>query len=273
MIVAYKPVTEQSTMYEQLVEYKTNITNSDAQVVVIGDSTGLSGIDPLVFKKHSSLKMNNLCLYGYAKPVGWYTLLNAYLKKNQKPKVVVIYYTAPTPATFHVLHFEEIFVKFRYFSPHVFFHFPQKFNPFHNISVLLTWSTNKLQPPPATSSGIKFVMQHKGYMAFYGTRENKPLDSRPAYNVQDKTLKEGFQEILNLRNLIEKEGIKTLIYVHAVSDIDLALAYYKAFYEGKVDNKIYTLPHKYFNDQTHLNHRGAKKNTKIFAEFLKNHGF
>lgn len=273
MIVAFKPITAQSMMYEQLVEYKANITNADDQIVVIGDSTGLSGIDPHVFEKHSSLKIHNLCLYGQAKPFGWYNLLQSYIQKNAIPKVVVIVFTSPTPSSFFAQHFEEIYIKFRYFHWHCFWKFPTTYNPFHCLSILMTRFTNQLQPLPVTISDIHFAKKNKGYMAFRGTLSDDFFNSQISHGVTTQHMQEGMQEVFQIKKYLEEKGIKVFLYLNAIPQKDLALPYYKDFYEGKVDNEIYTLPYKYFNDQTHLNHRGAKKNTKIFAEFLKNHGF
>lgn len=269
-IIVFAPVTDKSVMYDKLAEYKSHIVSHD-DIVVIGDSTGLSGVNPLICKPR---EVTNLCLYGHAKPLGWYNILLNYLENNKTPRLCVIYFTAPTPSTFRVQHYEEIYIKFRYFKVAAFKEYSLDYNPFDATGATLTILSKAIfEPQVAEPSPISFVRNHKGYMAFYGELAASPMNSAHSHGAKSQDLHNGLEAIIDLKRKIEKLGIRVLIYLHAIPEHDEALTFYKSFYQGYVDNPIYTLPHKNFNDHTHLNDRGAQVNTKIFLKFLEHHGF
>lgn len=269
-IIVWAPVTEKSAMFDKLVDYKAHVVSHD-HIVVIGDSTGLSGVDPILCTPR---KVMNLCLYGHAEPHGWYNVLRNYLQKNDNPHVCIIYFTAPTPASFYRAYYEGIYAQYRYFHWGAFYEFTHKYNPINFLSAVITILTKYATTATETEpSSIAFVKEHKGYMAFHGTLGPEKINSFKSQGVNRQHLESGFQEILDLKQKIEKLGIRTLIYLHGIPRHDEALPFYKDFYQANIDNAVYTLSHKYFNDHTHLNHKGARINTKKFLQFLEQHGF
>jgi hypothetical protein len=71
------------------VEYALHSTEAN-DVIFLGDSVCLHGLDPRPFEKLTSLKAFNLGSFGYMGPVGYPIVANAYFLNHPKPRAVVL---------------------------------------------------------------------------------------------------------------------------------------------------------------------------------------
>ena len=73
--------------------YADTLTNSGCQVLIYGDSTALTSIDPLIIQAATGLKTCNLAEFEGMTLVNRTLLIDRYLTRNPRPRFIVFMYT------------------------------------------------------------------------------------------------------------------------------------------------------------------------------------
>ena len=78
------------------LDYAFNLKHADCGVVIFGDSTALTGIDPITIERYTGLKTCNIAQSRSALEVVGLLALDEYLKKNASPKYLVMQFSPET---------------------------------------------------------------------------------------------------------------------------------------------------------------------------------
>lgn len=82
---------------ETICQHKWEVAsrrNERIDLLILGDSSGLMGVDPKILEEHTGLASYNLCTVSYCSILGHAFLLKEYLRFNSPPKTL-IYHFAP----------------------------------------------------------------------------------------------------------------------------------------------------------------------------------
>ena len=79
--------------YMANIGYADTLSNSDCQVLVYGDSTALTSVDPFIIEAATGLKTCNLAEFEGMTSVNETLLIDRYLNRNPRPRFIVFMYT------------------------------------------------------------------------------------------------------------------------------------------------------------------------------------
>ena len=79
--------------YMANIGYADTLTNSDCQVIVYGDSTALTSVNPFIIQATTGLKTCNLAEFEGMTSVNETLLIDRYLARNPRPRFIIFMYT------------------------------------------------------------------------------------------------------------------------------------------------------------------------------------
>jgi hypothetical protein len=266
-----------------------NLSDINADIVFVGDSTAVVGVDPGIVDDVTGLTSYNLSLtVGSFIAVGD-IILERYLAQNRPPKFIVLYigpWTTPTrpewmvgkafalqypswEATFAVVNFARDREAIGYFA-----RFPGQ------LPALLRWSASQFwrgyDSGPAKQVRIDGALaQYQGWI---------PLETGVAGLPSVRGIPDGCRLapydaepdakfIGDFRRKYETRQTKVLVVVSPIPDCDESLAQLRRAYRGIADLLPRALPHRYFADDqprhNHLLEEGSEVNSEQIGEYIR----
>ena len=98
----FLPSDRAPTLVESIVDAKLNVADEAGQgvdILILGDSSGLMGVDPAVLSERTGRSCYNLCTISLMGVQGHQAILNRYLETHATPSVI-IYHFAPNDMRF-----------------------------------------------------------------------------------------------------------------------------------------------------------------------------
>jgi hypothetical protein len=253
--------------YTALLNIKKDIKNENSDILFLGDSSLLMGLDARKFGQLSNKKVYNLALYANAAPISYRILLNEYLKNNSKPQKLVIYFTASAPYSYESNSFEKSYTVLKY----------------GNLRTIL----RELPIPGIILAGKTilaiYVKRYLGLVQFSYTDFKDKIIKYNGYDInEDKPLPLDFvinskrNKVLPINYLIDLEkyaqslDIDTILYVAPTTYNEKGFQYFENKYKNITYNSLRKMRNKHFVDYTHMTKDGAYNNTlKVWNELNK----
>jgi hypothetical protein len=79
--------------YMMNIGYADTLSNSDCKIVIYGDSTAMTSVDPLIIQARTGLKACNIAEFEGMTSVNQTMLVDKYLARNPRPEFMVFMYT------------------------------------------------------------------------------------------------------------------------------------------------------------------------------------
>ena len=271
--------------YDVLLYKKSNVYNKSANVLVIGDSSGLRGINPLYFKK-KNITMHNLSTYGRNGKIGYELLLDNYLKYNELPKTIVLNTILGHPIVNFVTSesYERTLTilklgSFKDILTHLYKNPKSIKNYYTRIykRILTPWANNDF----SSNYFNNMIMELQETNGFLLTIQ-KPLDDNCKINSKEYFIDWGkkmwgkdfrkfeLNYLFDLKKKYERLGINFIIYGTPSPFCEYAFEFYKENLKSVLDNAPIQLDNDLFWDYTHVNKKGSEILSKNLFNFLKN---
>ena len=255
-----------------------NVRNRQCDVLVFGDSTAMTGIDPDVVDRYTGLHTCNIAVTNAVLAVTGNLTLDSYLQQNPRPRVLVVQLS---PDDFqqrnriwnHTIYPEGLLELLRHGSPEQVRH------------VLLTHP----------HEGIAFAGYAAGYSAYYAlkdvwfrTTHRRPEEDQihvrngfftppsPARTRCERADSQPADRTADFARSITDEYVKNygghgslvLVDVAPIPACDGNLATYEGQLDGITDNKLQALPIGLFNDGRHYTAFGSRVVSTLLARQL-----
>ena len=79
--------------YMMNIGYADTLSNSDCKILIYGDSTAMTSVDPLLIQQRTGLKACNIAEFEGMTSVNQTMILDKYLQRNPRPQFMVFMYT------------------------------------------------------------------------------------------------------------------------------------------------------------------------------------
>jgi len=259
----------QRNSYLTISDYAFLQAGKNCELVVYGDSSALTGVAPQVIEAATGLRTCNIAQPNTALAVAGTYALDAYLRANAPPKILLFQFTAPDfrPREGRDQLYEEgalQLVRHKLDRPtmELFAEHPLAFLEFSEF-VLRTalvnrdWSGGTYERTWAAvreTNGL-FTAPGGPLSACVGNLEVRPPDP---------------EWIRALRQRYSQARTRVLIYAAPYPACDKSYGYYAAALKGISDNELPRFDIHYFNEQNHFTREGAKVNSWRIAAQLAN---
>jgi hypothetical protein len=263
--------------YHVPIDVKFNATKIDADVLLVGDSALLNGVDPAVITSDTHLTSYNLGIPVSAFMYDPYSLPDTYLKQNAKPQLIVLYVSPTARPSDPDPHFScydagIMFLRYCRLSRTVGFFaaLPARIPSFAlTVYDFLIWHFDR--------SGQFFADQSASLIAERGYSPNRgPSDDHltlatcKSASSNPGPLDAAFYR--EFRERYEARGIPVAIYLAPFADCDPRFDFYAKHAKGLTDNEVGQLPYALFAHDAvreHLLDSGATLNSHIVARFIE----
>jgi hypothetical protein len=255
-----------SYRYDTLVDQRMRLTGQKNDVVVIGDSSALVGIDPrLVEKELPGMSVYNLSLHASSGIEGVRIVLDHYLANNATPKLVLFQINPMHPNENESKErYDRASVIFRYGSwREIAAHFLARPDDLQSLNGRFRVYLREMLESPVYSSAFLEFAKRRGSQGPYATppsaacADPTPLTTSPTSYITD------------LRDHLRSLGIPMILNVAPMRDCDSSTAYYAQFYRNIAASGPQKLPSSYFSDYTHLTEEGSKLYAPIIAGVIR----
>jgi hypothetical protein len=262
-------------MFWHIMRYHADMAGDNCAVLVFGDSTGITGIDPLLVEKQTGSKTCVLSLPYMALATTGTRILDDYLKRNAKPKLLIIANSAghlrtptldedwgmidgwllvdqlmPTlqAARFYLHHPKDSMV----FVENV---WQQVFTLSPKVQMDVTGATYR--------SDLALLQQHHGYYPMESS-----MDPALVCSKQEPPPSFDANYLSALRSRYESSATKVLVYASPVRACDSNISSYGQIARRLGISPPHVLPAGDFADPWHLNTLGAEVNSRIIAQIV-----
>lgn len=253
--------------YDVLLSQRFTVRGQASDILIIGDSSALSGVIPDEFRKLSAgMTAYNLALVGYSGEPSYRLAMKAYLAANAPPRAVILYIAASNPTNnATAFGYERTVTLLRHATAKellaYLLHRPASFfsvsNELMNRVFKLAFDVKGGYFNKISNS----LDAQNGYMNF----DEPPLSTDCSLN--NTISKADTSYIDRLRR--EAGGAKLFVYIAPSPECQNAIEQYRDVFRGIIDNQIQTLPSGLFRDAVHPTKSGALETTRLFAEWAK----
>jgi len=252
--------------------YSLTLHHADCQVVLTGDSSALTGLDPLTVTRVTGLSACNVAEGGTVTVVTGSYPLDTYLKQNAPPKYIVFMntpsiYTPPSSSSWdgyssynegvvYLLHYERGKSVFETLWKH-------RAETYRFIEWTAHTALTSIQTSfehPHKYDGLEDPAlrraHHGGLFTYYSAAETSCFR-----NGWDKKIRitADPEWVAGLRSKYGVNGTRVLVNVAPVADCDDMKDVYERTLQGMHDNKLEVLPIGMFNNQdVHFTPEGAE---------------
>lgn len=253
------------------IGYSLTLNHANCEVVLTGDSSALTGLDPLTVTRLTGLSACNVAEGGTITAVTGSYPLDAYLQHNAPPKYLVFMFT---PSLFKPTHswrdyssyYEGIVYMLRYErSKNTYLQLlmhPRETLSFSSWAAhaILADTANRLTEPhkyDEVEDPASYRKRHSGLLTFYSSAETSCFR-----NGWDKRLNitTDPQWVAGLRRKYGANGTRVIVNVAPVADCDDMKDVYERVLQGVHDNQLEVLPIGMFNNQdVHFTPQGAEQ--------------
>jgi len=253
------------------IGYSLTLSHADCQVVLTGDSSALTGLDPETVTRLTGLSACNVTEGGTVTVVAGSYPLDTYLERNAAPKYIVFMFT---PSQFkpshswrdyssyyegivYLLRYERNMSTYRKLFTHPLETFT--FSAWAAQSILADAFTHITDPHKydGIEDPAEYRQKHRGILTFYSSPETNCFR-----NGWDKSLKivTDPQWVEGLRRKYGVKGTRVIVNVAPVADCDDMKDVYESVLKGVHDNPMEVLPIGMFNSQdVHFTPQGAAR--------------
>jgi hypothetical protein len=251
--------------------YSLTLHHSDCQVVLTGDSSALTGLDPLTITRATGLSACNVSEGGTITTVtGWYPL-DAYLQQNTPPKYIVFMFT---PSIFRPSHswrdyssYYEGIVYLLQYERSMSSYLKLLRHPYETFN-FSAWAAQSIikdtlvrLSDPHKYDGVEDPAlrreRHNGLFTFYSSPETTCFRNGWDKNLNISPDREW---VSGLRQRYGVNGTRVIVNVAPVADCDDMKDAYEQALKGVHDNPLDVLPIKMFNNQdVHFAPSGAEQ--------------
>jgi hypothetical protein len=252
------------------IGYSLTLNHANCEVVLTGDSSALTGLDPLTVTRLTGLSACNVAEGGTITVVTGSYPLDAYLQHNAPPKYLVFMFT---PSLFKPTHswrdyssyYEGIVYLLRYErSKNTYLQLlmhPRETLSFSSWAAhaILADAANRLTEPhkyDRVEDPASYRKRHNGLFTFYSSAEASCFR-----NGWDKKLNitTDPEWVAGLRRKYGVNGTRVIVNVAPVADCDDMKDVYEHVLQDVHDNKLEVLPIGMFNSQdVHFTLQGAE---------------
>jgi hypothetical protein len=265
--------------YQVPIEVKFNARNINADVLLVGDSALLNGVDPAVITADTHLTSYNLGMPVSAFMYDPYVLLDTYLMQNTKPKLILLY-VSPVASPSHPDPYFScydagiMFLRYGGYrqSLKFFAALPSRFLSFaFTVYDFLIWHFDRTGQYFADQSAS--LIAERGYSPNRGPADDHlTLATCKSADSSTGPLDSVFYQ--QFRERYEARGIPVAIYLAPFADCDSRFDYYAEHAKGLTDNEVGHLPYSLFAHDAvreHLLDSGAAVNSHIVARFIEHY--
>jgi hypothetical protein len=252
------------------IGYSLNLHHADCQVVLTGDSSALTGLDPLTISRATGLSACNVAEGGTVTVVTGSYPLDVYLQQNASPKYIVFMFT---PSLFRPDHswrdqssYNEGIVYLLRYERNKNTYLKLLMHPYETLT-FSAWSAQSIIADLLVrlSDSHKYDgvedpasrrQRHNGMLTFYSGPETTCFR-----NGWDKDLKivTDPEWVSGLRRKYGVNGAHVVVNVAPVADCDDMKDVYEKVLTGVHDNSLEVLPIGMFNNQdVHFTPAGAE---------------
>jgi hypothetical protein len=259
------------------IGYGLTLHHADCQVVLTGDSSALTGLDPFTITRATGLSACNVSEGGTVLTVTGSYPLDAYLQQNAAPKYIVFMFT---PSLFRPSHswrdyssyYEGIVYLLRYERnestylkllkhPYEMFNF-SAWAAQSIIADALVHLTDPHKYDGVEDPALR-RQRHNGLFTFYSDPETKCFRNGWDRNSRITT---DPQWVTGLRQKYGVNGTRVIVNVAPVADCDDMKDVYEQVLKGVHDNSLEVLPIGMFNSQdVHFTLAGAEHVSIVVA--------
>lgn len=250
--------------------YGTRLNHADCDVVLYGDSTALTGLDPQVVQNISGLKTCNVSeVGGIFKVVGSRFPLDAYLKNNKRPRILLLMYAHGQQPAF--------FEPFTQYAPEGMMYGLQhehnlnfmgnlllrpvwlaKFSVWAGYSVLRDMTARAMGDSPTAHADSRAQRASlNGLFPFPLPPQTHCVTTTVLLN--PTSIAANARNIEAMRQRYSVDGTQVLVNVSPTPDCSILVDEYRRQIQGQHDNAMEALPIRYFNDNdSHFSTEGTK---------------
>ena len=262
-------------MFWHAMEFHDNMAGQNCGIVVFGDSTGLTGVDPAIVQSHTGMKTCVLSLPYMALSTTGNRVLDDYLAHNQQPKLIVFVEHArhlrrpaldedpgvvdgwlladkllppASAARFFAIHprFSMIFVES--FWQQIF-----TLSPKQSVDI----------SRHAYRRDMQILSEHNGFYPMDPLETTERICAEP---MNGSYYDPSFLETLNR---YQNASTRILLYASPVRDCDANLASYRHIASLLHIAPPVPYPASDFSDAWHLDEQGAAKNSQEIAKIIQ----
>jgi hypothetical protein len=249
--------------------YSLRLNHADCDVVIYGDSSSMTGLDPEIIQQITGLKTCNIAEGSTITDViGTRYPLDQYLLHNKRPRFLLMMYTSsmfrPDVKLFNAYRIEGMTYAFQYEHTPEFLGKLVRHHPFWPIR----WASFVGQEVVNYFVQRYVYDNHHFYTDTRAQREGRhgvwPIDLPPETHcvrrpVSKEEVGRHADEVESIRRHLSVGGTKVFINISPVPDCDVSYAVYSDLAQGLHDNVFEKLPISYFNQgDVHYSPQGSR---------------
>ncbi len=257
------------THYDVLVSHRFELKNKSYDVVIVGDSSALVGIIPaIITTRLGDVTIGNLALVGYSTGFGYKLLLEHYLRKNKRPKLVILHLNAKNPWLHYSddFFYERALIAYRYGDVH-------GIETFINLYPKSFLTLAKYQRHRLTSLDIDLTKSTYRDMLSELERTNG-YHRNPAKGMDDRCSINSYVDIPRLsyiseiKSTLRAHNVPMVFVVAPMPTCEQAFEYFNRKYSAIVDMPLIKMRNRYFSDETHLTSDGAIAYSQVLGDHI-----
>jgi hypothetical protein len=248
--------------------YGMRLTHANCEVVLYGDSSALTGLDPQLIEKSTGLKTCNVAESGWVQAVvGFRFPLDAYLQRNERPRFILMMLSPPA-----FLPEQKPFGSFRIDGMVYAFQYDHDPEMVRGLLRRPTWVLNF-----ALWAG-KSILEHELKQLSLWSRRTEvdtrkqradrdgiwpfplPPEASCNYNRTDPTtIERDTEDIAATRRRYGVDGTQVIVDISPISNCNPYTDVYRRQLDGLHDNDLVALPMAYFNEMdSHFSPAGSE---------------
>ena len=261
-------IRHQRNSYLAISDYPFTLADKHFDVVIYGDSSALTGISPQVIDTATGMRSVNIAEPNTALEITGTFALDSYLRRNARPRIVVIQFIGPDFAL-------------RNEVSHVYGEGALQLVR-HKLDnkLLALIAMHPIETLEFSESILRATLVEEDWAGTTYNREWSAIQEtrgfftapRPPLKSCTASLEKKLPDaawIKHLRDVYSEEGTNVLIYVAPVPQCEPTARYYAEELNGLADNRLETYDVGLFNETNHFTLEGANRNSLRIAADIK----
>lgn len=255
--------------YDALVDQRMRLSGRKDEVLIIGDSSALLGVRPLIVEQYlPSISVYNLSLYAVSGVASLQVMLDRYLAQNSPPRLVIYHITASNPAyNAWQSSYERASVVLRYGSLSQIVE--DLWEHPGDMTAFLKHIPSYVTDLPATLRVPVYPKHFEGYSELKGAAPSFTGVLGADCSLSTFAITSDTKYLRYLKEHLQRMNIPMIIYVAPMPACDSSFSYYQSFYRSVTAYGPESLPSSYFSDYTHMTDAGSEFHAKEIAVAIK----
>ncbi len=247
--------------------------NRDCKVLIFGDSTAMTGIDPVLVQQETGLPTCNISVTNAVLSVTGQLSLNSYLTRNPHPEVLVVQLSPEgfqkTSTIWENTVYPEGLLELLRHTPlkqsAIFFlHHPQQAFAFAGyVAGFGAWYAIRQAVHRAT--GVSFETDRAMVRNGFFTPPVAARHSCESFASASPLAQGADRQVAETYRSLFRSGT-VLVNVAPIPNCDRNLSHYQEEFAGLTSNRLESLPIRYFNDERHFTADGSRILSRVIAE-------